>query len=79
MEFSEVREALLRIQMEYTEMPEMKLTLLQARRLMNLPLDACEVALATLVQTGFLVQSRTGAFLRARSESSSAAIALAVH
>jgi hypothetical protein len=79
MELSEVREALLRIQMEYTEMPEMKLTLPQARRLMNLPLDACEVALATLVQTGFLVQSRAGAFLRARAESSSAAPALAVH
>jgi hypothetical protein len=79
MELSEVREALLRIQMEYTEMPEMKLTLPQARRLMNLPLDACEVALATLVQTGFLVQSRTGAFLLARSDSSSTPPALAVH
>lgn len=65
MERTDVREALTRIQMEYTEMPEMKLTLLQVRRLMNLPLDACEAALAALVQSGFLMQSRTGAFLRA--------------
>ena len=79
MELSEVREALRRIQMEYNEMPEMKLTLPQARRLMNLPLDACEVALATLVQTGFLVQSRGGAFLRAGSDSSSTPPALAAH
>lgn len=79
MEFSEVREALVRIQMEYTEMPEMKLTLPQARRLMNLPLEACEVALATLVQTGFLVQLRTGVFLRRSDQRSAVPPALAVH
>jgi hypothetical protein len=34
------------------------------RRLLNLPVDACEVALATLVDTGFLVQRADGAFVR---------------
>lgn len=64
MDVKEVREALVRIQMEYVEMPEMKLTLLQTRRLFNLTAEACAVALATLVDVGFLVQSRDGAFLR---------------
>jgi DNA-binding IclR family transcriptional regulator len=50
--------------MEYVEMPEMKLTLAQVRRLMNLPLESCEVALATLVDSGFLVRRQDGAFVR---------------
>lgn len=64
MDVREVREALHRIQMEYVEMPEMKLTQPQTRRLFNLSSDACAVALATLVDVGFLVQARDGAFLR---------------
>jgi DNA-binding IclR family transcriptional regulator len=64
MELADVREALHRIRMEYVEMPEMKLTLAQMRRLMNLPLDSCEVALATLVDAGFLVRRKDGAFVR---------------
>lgn len=64
MELADIREALHRIRMEYVEMPEMKLTLLQMRRLMNLPIDVCEVALATLVDSGFLVRRPDGAFIR---------------
>ena len=64
MDVKEVRDALHRIQMEYVEMPEMKLTRRQTGRLFNLSDDACSVALATLVDVGFLVQSRDGAFLR---------------
>ena len=64
MELADIREALHRIRMEYLEMPEMKLTLAQTRRLMNLPLEATEVALARLVDTGFLVQRHDGAFVR---------------
>lgn len=45
-------------------MPEMKLTLAQMRRLMNLPIDSCEVALAALVDSGFLVRRKDGAFVR---------------
>lgn len=66
MELVHVREALLRIQMEYSEMPEMKLTLPQVRRLLNLPSDACEVAVATLVDVGFLVRAKDGGFRRSQ-------------
>ena len=64
MELSDIRHASTRIQMEFIEMPEMRLTRVQVRRLLNLPLDACEVALASLVQSGFLAQTADGAFLR---------------
>jgi DNA-binding IclR family transcriptional regulator len=64
MELADIREALHRIRMEYVEMPEMKLTVAQMRRLMNLPIDTCEVALATLVDSGFLVRRQDGAFVR---------------
>lgn len=64
MELTEIREALHRIRMEYVEMPEMKLTLAQMRRLLNLQLEPCEIALATLVDTGFLVRRQDGAFVR---------------
>jgi DNA-binding IclR family transcriptional regulator len=64
MELADIREALHRIRMEYVEMPEMKLTVAQMRRLLNLPMDSCEVALATLVDSGFLVRRRDGAFVR---------------
>jgi hypothetical protein len=52
------------IQMEYLEMPDLKLTLRQARRLFDLPLELCENALGTLVSIGFLMQTRDGSFLR---------------
>jgi hypothetical protein len=52
------------MQMEYVEMPELKLTLWQASRLWTLPIDMCEAALATLVATGFLVQTTDGAYRR---------------
>ena len=61
---ADIPEAQHRIRMEYLEMPEMKLTLPQLRRLMNLPLEACELALATLVDAGFLVRRQDGAFVR---------------
>ena len=64
MELTEIREALHRIRMEYMEMPEMKLTLAQMRRLLNLPIEPCEIALATLVDIGFLVRRQDGAFVR---------------
>jgi DNA-binding IclR family transcriptional regulator len=72
MELTEIREALHRIRMEYVEMPEMKLTLAQMRRLLNLPLEPCEIALATLVDTGFLVQRPDGAFVRGPALTSAA-------
>ena len=60
----ETRDILTTIQMEYVEMPELKLTLRQAGRLWNVPVEECEHAFASLVRGGFLVQGRDGAFLR---------------
>jgi hypothetical protein len=61
-------EVVSRIAVEYIEMPDLKLTAVQARRLWNLPAEACDRALAALVERGFLVQTRTGAFLRRSSD-----------
>ena len=57
-------QAISRIAVEYIEMPDLKLTLDQARRLLQIPEPVCRGALASLVARGFLVQTRTGAFLR---------------
>jgi DNA-binding IclR family transcriptional regulator len=58
------QEALTRIQMEYVEMPGLKLTPKQIGRLCGLPQETCEGALALLLRTGFLRRSPDGAFLR---------------
>ena len=59
-----VKDALLRIRVEYIEMPDMTLTRVQARRLWNLSQEVCDAALATLVRTGFLWRTNDGQFLR---------------
>lgn len=64
MESSRLSETVAQIQMEYLEMPGMKLTTLQACRLFNLPVDLCDGALDALVTSGFLSRTRDGAFLR---------------
>ena len=53
-----------RIQIEYIEMPDLKLTFAQVGRLCNLPKDVCEKAIASLVESGFLMTSTTGSILR---------------
>ena len=58
-----VNEALLRIRVEYIEMPDLKLTGPQARRLLNLSQEVCDAALATLVRTGFLWRTPDDRFL----------------
>src|SRR5713226_2402832 len=50
---TEWRFAFTRIQLEYIEMPDLKLTEAQVRRLCNLPHDVCAAALAALLQAGF--------------------------
>lgn len=60
-------EAMSRIAVEYIEMPDLKLTVDQARRLWNFPEQVCATALASLEARGFLVRTRTGAFLRRAS------------
>ena len=64
METITLDDALLRIRVEFIEMPDLKLTSAQARRLWNLTQEACDMALAVLVRTGFLGQTTDGRFLR---------------
>jgi hypothetical protein len=60
----EWRHAFTRIQLEYIEMPDLKLTLAQIRRLCDLPEDLCEPAVAALLQAGFLWRAPDGRFVR---------------
>src|SRR5262245_44216935 len=57
-----------RIRMEYIEMPDLRLTERQARRLWNLDAAVCETLLAALVGEGFLARTADGMFLRRRSD-----------
>ena len=63
----EVRNALLRIQTEYVEMPDLKLTARQAQRLWHLSHEVWETALAVLIGKQFLAQTRDGAYVRYNS------------
>ena len=57
-------DALIRIQMEYSEMPGLKLTPHQIGRLCGLPKDVCQEAVDLLLERGFLTRSPDGAVLR---------------
>jgi hypothetical protein len=56
-----------RIQSEYLEMPGLKLTEAQARRLWGLDGKTCLAVLSTLIERGFLKRSANGQYVRARS------------
>ena len=58
------RHAFTRIQIEYIEMPDLKLTFAQIRRLCDLPHDVCEPAMAALERSGFLWRTPDGRFVR---------------
>jgi hypothetical protein len=58
---------LTRIRAEYREMPGLRLTLLQARRLWGVDIMTCSAALAALEGSGFLSSTRDGAFVLAES------------
>jgi hypothetical protein len=64
MDLQQVEQLIALIRMEYLEMPDLKLTLRQAGRLWDAPIDLCEAALDVLILSGFLVRTRDGAFLR---------------
>jgi hypothetical protein len=53
-----------RVQGEFMEMPGLRLTEPQARRLWALEPSLCSAVLAELVDSGFLLQTRDGAFVR---------------
>lgn len=53
-----------RIQGEFLEMPGLRLTEPQARRLWALEPSLCSAVLTELVDDGFLLRTREGAFVR---------------
>jgi hypothetical protein len=53
-----------RIRGEYNEMPGLRLTPAQARRLWGLDATTCQAAIDDLVQAGFLRRTRDGALVR---------------
>jgi hypothetical protein len=56
---------LLRIESEYREMPGLKLTEAQARRLWDLDGDTCSLVLMTLLEQRFLTRTASGMYVRA--------------
>lgn len=62
-----VTDAVALIQMEYAELPGLKLTYWQAQRLWDLPDDVCERALTTLTQARILMRTVDGAYVRRAS------------
>ena len=61
---AEVQNALLRIQTEYVEMPDLKLTARQAQRLWSLDPETCRAVLDTMVQEAFLRRTPHAQYVR---------------
>jgi hypothetical protein len=59
-----IQEVVRRIRGEFLEMPGLRLTPEQARRLWRLDETACEAVLGALVDARFLARTRDGAFVR---------------
>ena len=57
-------EVLRRVKGEFLEMPGLRLTEAQARRLWGLDRDSCSALLSALVDANFLFRTRDGAFMR---------------
>ena len=60
-------EVLRRVQGEFLEMPGLRLTTPQARRLWGLDAAACDALLGALIESKFLFRTREGAFMRVES------------
>jgi hypothetical protein len=56
-----------RVRAEFLEMPGLRLTRAQARRLWALDAALCDAVLSALVDARFLVESRNASFMRASS------------
>lgn len=61
-------EMLLRIKAEYLELPGLRLTFAQARRLWDLDAKTCEAALTMLIEMGFLQRTPSGHYARRHPE-----------
>jgi hypothetical protein len=59
-----IQEVVRRIQGEFLEMPGLRVTRQQARRLWRLDETACDAVLGALVDARFLARTRDGAFVR---------------
>ena len=59
---------LARIRSEYLEMPGLRLTLVQARRLWGIDILMCSAALSALEAAGFLMRTRDGAYVLCNAE-----------
>lgn len=59
-----IRELLLRIEAEYSEMPGLSLTVSQAERLWGLDSSTCASVLTTLIERRVLRQTTSGTFVR---------------
>lgn len=59
-----IDDVLRRVQGEFLEMPGLRLTGPQARRLWGLDAAMCDALLGALVDAKFLFQTRDGAFMR---------------
>jgi hypothetical protein len=57
-------EVLRRVRGEFLEMPGLRLTESQARRLWGLDASSCNALLGALVDANFLFRTRDGAFMR---------------
>jgi hypothetical protein len=57
-------DVLRRVQCEFLEMPGLRLTTPQARRLWGLDAAQCDALLGALVDSNFLFRTRDGAFMR---------------
>jgi hypothetical protein len=60
-------DVLQRVQGEFLEMPGLRLTEPQARRLWGLDAALCEALLGALIDAKFLFRTRDGAFMRVES------------
>ena len=66
-------EVLRRVQGEFLEMPGLRLTEPQARRLWGLDAASCDALLGALVDAKFLFKTRDGAFMRVEHASTAKA------
>jgi hypothetical protein len=57
-------EMVLRVRGEFLEMPGLRLTQAQAQRLWGLDATTCSSLITSLLDAGFLFQTRDGAFMR---------------
>jgi len=64
-QYRPTEEVLRRVQGEFLEMPGLRLTEAQARRLWGLDTAVCDALLGALVDAKFLFRTRDGAFMKA--------------